>query len=198
MKRLFCLAPLFIIAGALSSQIVSVSAGADDGLPALHKIQSVTLSPTYSCRAKEDFQKGYENTALYLSRYSRESNAPDLLFNGACRSADRFSGSTTGDDMSLIADLGDIPLEEVTAHLAFNPKNIVGHDANFAISALVFSGHTYALLLNKSAFRGLAVFHVDEYIPNKSVKLSYAVKEYQLITKRTESAGFNWEGKNKE
>ena len=34
-------------------------------LPELHKIKAVTLNPSYSCRSKEDSQKGYGNTALF-------------------------------------------------------------------------------------------------------------------------------------
>lgn len=43
----------------------------DFGLPELHKINSVTLEPSYSCRSRVDFQTGYEKTALYLSTFSR-------------------------------------------------------------------------------------------------------------------------------
>jgi hypothetical protein len=198
MRRLGYLAAVILGVFATAPKAVTVSANSDDGLPPLYKIQSATLSPSYSCRSKEDFGKGYANTVLFLSHYSKDRNAPDLLFNGACKTADYFEGSTAGDDMSLIADLGEIRLEDVSAHLAFNPTNISGRHANFAMSVLVLSGHTYALVINKRDFRGLAVFHVEEYIPNKSVKLRYAVKEYQLIAKRTESEGFNWEGKNSE
>jgi hypothetical protein len=84
------------------------------GLPELHKVKTVTLSPSYSCRSKQDFRKGYGATALFLSGYSDDRNAPDLLLNGGCGAEDYFQGSTAGDDMSLIADLGGIPLESLT------------------------------------------------------------------------------------
>src|SRR5215471_3718603 len=100
----------------------------DLGLPELHTIKNATLSPPYSCRSKEEFTTGYAKTALFLSKYSEERNAPDLLFNGACGSVDYFEGSTAGDDMSLIADLGTVPLEEVTTSKAFNFPRVHSFD----------------------------------------------------------------------
>src|SRR5688500_8951387 len=94
-------------------------------LPDLHKIKTVTLSPSYSCRSADEFQRGYQNTALFLTAYSKQINSPDLLFNGACRSEDYFHAATAGDDMSLIADLGaNVSLEEVSASRAFNLKRV--------------------------------------------------------------------------
>jgi len=196
MKRLAYLVALSIAVLTLATKTLTLSANADDGLPVLHKIQTVTLSPSYSCRFNEEFRNGYRSTVLYISRYSQDRNAPDLLFDGACKSPDYFSGVSAGDDMSLVADLGSMPIEDVSAHLAFNPQNVAHHDANFARTVFVAEGHTYALLINKSEFRGLVVFHVDEYQPNKSVRLRYAVKEYQLMVARKSSEGFSWEGKN--
>lgn len=192
MKSMLALAMIVLVAPAAHT------ASDTDGLPSLHKIQSVTLSPSYSCRSKEEFHKGYQTTALFVSRYSQERNSPDLVFDGACKSADYFSGVTAGDDMSLIADLGTMRLEDVSAHLAFNPQNIVGHEVYFSRSVPAAQGHTYALLINKSEFRGLVVFQVDDYQPNKSVKLRYAVKEYQLMVAAKSADGFNWTGKNTE
>src|SRR3982751_2678845 len=111
---------------ALTLLLTSGAAVAQDyGLPELHTIKTVTLSPSYSCRSQEDFSRGYESTALYLSDYSKRRNSPDLLFNGACRSEDYFEASTAGDDMALIADLGtDVSVEQLSAHLAFNKQNV--------------------------------------------------------------------------
>ena len=167
----------------------------DLGLPELHKIKTATLSPSYSCRSKEDFNKGYEKTALFLSSYSQHRNAPDLLFNGACGSQDYFVG---GGDMPVIADLGNIPLEKVTALLAFNTKNVHSFDlySKFAREVEVKANHTYAVLINSSELRGLFLFTVVDYVQNKKVDLRYAVKKYQLLNVRAESEGFDWEAKN--
>jgi len=171
---------------------------ADLGLPELHVIKTVTLSPNYGCRSKDEFRTGYANTALFLSKYSDDRNSPDLLFNGACGSEDYFEGSTAGDDMSLIADLGEVPLEEVTTSKAFNFKRVHSFDlySRFTEQAKVEGNHTYALLINKSEVRGLFVFSVLNYAPNKKVDLRYAVKEYEVLNVTNRSEGFDWSAKN--
>lgn len=166
------------------------------GLPELHKIKTAMLGPTYSCRSKQEFRKGYDTTALFLSTYSDDSNAPDLLFNGACGAQDYFQGSTAGDDMSMIADLGVVPLENVTSQYVVANRDQQGEFTKFSREANVRAGHTYALLIDKSHVRGLLVFKVVAYEPNKKVDLQYAVKEYQLLNVRAESEGFDWAAKN--
>jgi hypothetical protein len=171
----------------------------DLGLPELHTIKNATLSPSYSCRTKEEFRTGYAKTALFLSKYTEDRNAPDLLFNGACGSVDYFEGSTAGDDMSLIADMGTVPLEEVTAHKAFNFQNVHSFDlySRFAREVKVVPNHTYVVLINKRELRGLFAFSVDTFVPNQKVDLRYAVKQYQLLSERARSEGFDWEAKSR-
>jgi hypothetical protein len=182
----------------MATTSVSQKSKDDFGLPELHKIKTVTLSPSYSCRTKDEFRKGYEQTALFLSKYSKERNAPDLLFNGSCGAEDYFDGSTAGDEMSLIADLGEFPVENVSALIAFNKARIVFGDSTFLRTVRVEAKHTYAVLINKADIRGLFVFSVDQLVPNKSVSLRYAVKEYQLLDTKARSKGFDWERKNSE
>ena len=168
-------------------------------LPKLHVINSVTLSPSYSCRSKDDFKKGYEKTALFLSSYSKKRNSPDLLFNGACGSEDYFVAATSGDSMGLIADLGtDASVEELSAHLVFNKQNVHSFPSysRFAQAVKVEANHTYAVLLNSSDIRGLFIFTVTTYVPNKRVEIRYAVKDYQILDLKAKSPGFSWEQKN--
>lgn len=197
MKRLILSVTVICV---LTLMAVGKSPEADFGLPALHAIKTVTLSPSYGCRTSEEFGRGYENTALFLSAYSKRRNSPDLLFNGACRSEDYFQVSTAGDDMALISDLGaNVSLEDVSAHLAFNLQNVHSFPAysKFVREAKVESNHTYAVLISKSDIRGLFLFTVTEYVPNKQVSLRYAVKSYQVMPGgRVESPGFDWERKN--
>jgi len=40
------------------------------GLPVLQTIKTATLSPAYGCRSQNELQAGYQNTALFLSKYS--------------------------------------------------------------------------------------------------------------------------------
>ena len=169
-------------------------------LPTLHQIKEVTLSPAYSCRPSDEFARGYENTALFLSDFAKRRNGPDLLFNGACGAQDDFQVATAGDDMSLIADLGTgVSLEELSALRAFNLERVHSYPAysKFARVVKVEKGHTYAVLLNASDKRGLFVFSVTEHVQNKKVTLRYAVKSYQVTTQRRISAlGFEWEKGN--
>jgi len=173
----------------------------DYSLPDLHTIKTITLSPSYSCRTPEEAQKGYEQTALFISSYSKQRNSPDLLFNGACKSDDEFQASTAGDDFSLIADLGaNVSLEEVSASRAFNLRRLHsdGDYSKFAQRVKVLSNHTYAVLINESDKRGLFIFQVMVHVPNKSVDLRYAVKSYQIMPTSSlfRSAGFDWERTN--
>jgi hypothetical protein len=164
------------------------------GLPVLHAVKTATLSPSYSCRSEEKIDKGFRNTALFLSTYGVETNSPDLLFNGACGSENRFDVSLAGDDMSLIADLGAVPIEQVTAQKAFN---IIGgvtgpNYSRFARTAKVEQGHTYAVVVNNSERRGLFVFTTDQYVPDQKVVIRYDVKNYQITQRIAQSLGFDW------
>jgi hypothetical protein len=183
-----------------SSSALSQNAMPFFGLPELHTIKTVTLAPSYSCRSSEDFQKGYANTALFLSVYSKQRNSPDLLFNGACNADDDFHASTNGDAFSLIADLGvDVSLEEVSASRAFNLKRVhlYAEYSKFVDTTKVIANHTYAVLLNESDKRGLFIFKVIDYVPNQRVVLRYAVKSYQVTPNgQINAAGFDWEKTN--
>jgi hypothetical protein len=194
MKSLLALTSILFVSSALTSQAQKP----DPGLPELHAIKTVTLSPSYSCRSKEEFRDGYARTALFLSKYSEDRNSPDLLFNGACGAPDYFQSSSAGDDMSLVANLGDVPLEEVTSSKAFNFKRIHSFDlySKFTQEARVQAKHTYAVLINARERRGLFICSVVDYVANKKVDLKYAVKEYQLLNVERQSEGFDWSAKN--
>lgn len=170
------------------------------GLPQLHTIKALVLTPSYSCRPPEEFQRGYQQTALFLSDYAKRMNSPELLFNGACQSVDYLQVSTAGDDMSLIGDLGaDTSLEEISASRAFNLQRV--HDfasyTKFAQVAEIKRGHTYVVVINNATKRGLFVFTVSGYEPNKRLELRYAVKAYQVNGNvEARAPGFDWEQKN--
>lgn len=164
-------------------------------LPPLNVIQEVTLEPPYSCRSDQDFSKGYEKTALFLSGYSRQRNGPELLFNGACGSQDYFDVNTAGDSMSLIADLGaDVSIETLTAQEVFNLKgvNSLPDYTAFSSVAKTVPGDTYAVVINTGDVRGLLVFTVVKFVPDTEVVLQFAVKDYQINLSYTRSPGFGW------
>ena len=189
-----------IAVGLLTIFAVGQSRQPTIDLPKLHEIKNVTLSPSYSCRSAGDFATGYAGTALFLSDFAKQRTGPDLLFNGACGSADYFEAATAGDDMSLIADLGaNVSLSELSALRAFNLKGVHTFPAysKFARVAKVEAGHTYAVLLNSMEKRGLFVFTVTKYVPNQRVSLRYAVKSYQVMPAgRIVAPGFEWEQRN--
>jgi hypothetical protein len=190
MKTLLLITSLFFI-----SQSTPQGHREDPALPELHKILKITLSPSYGCRSKEDFQKGYGNTGLFLSR---NSSGPDLLFDGACGSPDWLEGSTGGDDMSVIADLGKIRLEDLRADQVFNVQRLHAPElySRFVRTLPVEIGHTYALLINRRDVRGFVYFTVTGYIPNERLDLRYTVKHYQRVMVRAESSGFDWAQKS--
>ena len=179
-----------------ASCVAPTIAAPDLGLPELHKINSVTLSPSYSCRSEQEALKGYENTALFLSAYSHRMNSPELLFNGACKSPDTFQGATAGDDLDVVADYGEWPIEDLTAQQVFSPRRIAGAYAQFSEEVPVKEGHTYGLLINKPDIRGFFFFQVMRHIPNQKVELKYVVQDYQLLDRSAASPGFGWDGKN--
>jgi len=101
--------------------------------------------------------------------------------------------------MSLVADLGDVPLAEVSSSRAFNFKRVHSFElySKFAKAARVEPHHTYAVLINTVDLRGLFVFRVEEYKPNSQLVLSYAVRHYQVLDVRGESKGFDWSVENR-
>jgi hypothetical protein len=163
---------------------------AQTNLPALHVIQDATLGPSYSCGGN-----GYGSTALFLSDYSKQENGPELVFNGACGGPDYFDVNTSGDDMSLIADLGNIPLTAVTAENTFNLQRVNSFSdyTQFAQVAKVVQGHTYAAVINTRDVRGLFVFTVAKFVPDQEVDIQFDVKDYQINLGPFEiSPGFAW------
>src|SRR5262249_4541095 len=137
-------------------------------------------------------------SSLSLSDFSRRTNHRELTFNGACGSRDYFQSVNGADHTGMIADLGEIPLEKVTANLMFYKQNITPSDfcTKFMSRAFVQAGHTYAVLTSNPEVRALFVFTVTEYVPNKRVDLNYVVKEYQVLELKAQSPGFSWETEN--
>jgi hypothetical protein len=159
-------------------------------LPPLNVVQRATFSHPYSCAGSG--QLGYDGSALFLSSYSRQRNAPELLYNGACGSIDYIEATTAGDDFGLIADLGPVPIQDVTSAMAFNYRRVVGSDNTFTQETPVLVGHTYTVLISKSDIRALFVLHVDEQFADGPMTISYAVKSYSVQASTASSPGFSW------
>jgi len=171
----------FALAAPQSS---GVERPASSGLPVLNRVRGAMLAPSYSCRPKEEFARGYERTALFLSEESRGRNTPDLIFNGACGSNNYFQVSATAEDFGLIADIGlGKSLAGLSAERALNYTGIAGGelDTRFAPSALVATGHTYVVILNRPEVRGLYALTVTKFEPDRKVEFSYVVLSYATL-----------------
>jgi hypothetical protein len=161
------------------------------GLPTLNVMLSATLGPPYSCAPAVS----YATSGLFLSQLSKQQG-PELLLNGACGSADYFDVNLSGDDMSLIADLGPgVSLASLTTHQVFNLLNVnTPRDyTKFTEVANVIQGDTYAVVINSEYRRGLLVFTVTRFVPDQAADLQYEVKDYQVNTGEIlRSQGFDW------
>ena len=157
------------------------------GMPALNVAMTATLSPPYSCNGS------YAGSGLYVTQDTQAD--PELLLNGACGSQDYFDVNLSGDDMSLIADLGpNLPLASVTTQRVFNLKNVFtfADFTQFSSVAPVVQGHTYAALINTDYRRALIVFTVTSFVPDQQAALEYEVKDYQINSGIHSSPGFSW------
>ncbi|HEY2915373.1 MAG TPA: hypothetical protein VGK21_18555 [Candidatus Angelobacter sp.] len=192
MKSLFLAASLLVMASPASVQ----NKPRDLGLPELHKIQKITLSPNYGCRTPEEFAQGYANTALFLSSYSRQRNSPELLFNGACGGPDYFTSATAGAQLDVISDFGEAPLKDLIASDVFGLHRTVDSMANFRQELKIQAGHTYAVLINKGDIHGFFFFQVLKYIPNHKLDLEYVVMNYSFFHEEQHSPGFDWSTKS--
>lgn len=160
-------------------------------LPTLHKAEGHIFTAPYSC------QGNYEASALFLSKYSKQRNSPELLFNGACGSDLYIEAATAGDDFALIADLGRVSIESVSASKAFNYQRTVGKDNSFKQTMPAIQGHTYAVLIAKSEIRALYVLHINLIDSKGRMAITYAVKSYSIQKSISQSPGFEWEEKSK-
>jgi hypothetical protein len=147
MQRLWFFVMLALAFGRANGQ----TGGAALGLPRLHAVRSATPGPAYGCGQHPS--QGHGSAVLFLSNYNTKRNSPELQFNSACGAPNYFYVNMAGDDMSLIADLGEAPLQEITASRVFNYSGAQGSTAytKFAFMAKVEAKHTYAVLINQTA-----------------------------------------------
>ena len=183
---LWLLAAFLTISSAVATPVSTV-------LPELHVIKEYAFRYPYSCQPSPI---GYKYSALFLTDYDMSRNDPALLYNGACGSQDYFEVMMAGDDFGLISDLGDVPLENVTASRAFNYQRVSGMDNIFSQTVPAIAGHTYAALLARQDLRALFVFRVDSFRQDGPAAIRYAVKQYGIVTVVQEDPGFSWDEPN--
>ena len=180
---------LFVCVTIATSGLILIQ----DTLPELHVIKEASFKYPYSCQPGP---LNYENSALFITDYGHSRGAPDLLYNGACGSDNTFDVMLAGNDFGMLSDLGDVPLENVTASKAFNYENVADQDNKFTNTIQVVKGHTYAALLAKNDIRALFVFRVQSYERSGPAAITYAVKQYGIIQSSNEAPGFSWDEPN--
>jgi hypothetical protein len=182
-----------LIAFALFAAAAS-QAKAPETSPQIGVSRTIELSPSYSCRPADEFQRGYQKTALFLSEEMRQRNSPDLLFNGACGSENYFQAATHGGNHSVIADLSTKPgaaaagterLMQLDAQKDRDALKRMGFDND----AAVVPGHTYAILLHKHGVRGLMLVTVSRHVQDKGVELTYELLNYQVTAEQLLARG---------
>ena len=153
-----------------------------DTMPQIGVSRTIELTPSYSCRPTEEFQRGYQKTALFLSEEMRRYNSPDLLFNGACGSKNYFQAATHGANHSLVADLSTIKAADLLRlrRLDAQKDRAALIKMGFDDDAAVVPGHTYAILLHKHGVRGVMIVTVTNHMQDKGVTLTYEVLDYQV------------------
>jgi hypothetical protein len=188
MKSLFSIGAIFLLSAFSSFQVPQENLD----VPQLGKLNQTTLSPSYGCHSNDDAVPGYNNTALFLTNYSRERNSPELLFEGACKSPDYFVAGTAGDHLDVIADYGVVPLEQLAASDVFGPRRSTDSMAEFRRTIGVQPGHVYGVLINKNTVRGFFFFKVVNYVPNQKLDLQYVVMDYSILREELRAPGFDW------
>ena len=173
----------------------AASAAVKMNLPPLNTIQEFRFQYPYSCRPSSS-SSPYDGSGLFLSDKTIASNDPDLLYNGACGAKDYFQATVGGISFAVIADLGDVPLENVTSSRAFNYLRTVGMDNIFRETSPVVIGHTYAVLSTRQQTHSLFAIQVVDYQKNGPMQIRYAVREYSVIETVQTSPGFSWEEPN--
>jgi hypothetical protein len=134
---------LTILAGAAAA-----TAMADASLPVLNKIQTHQFSTAYSCGGD------YDKSALAVGPVT---TSPDFMFNGACGADPYFDASFGGADFALLSRVGSAaqaPLENVSAHAAFNYLDVAGQGNTFNDSVFAQPHTTYAVLRTQSPTNG--------------------------------------------
>ena len=158
-------------------------------VPILNLIIPHDFQMAYSCGGS------YNSSALYLTNSRYE---PHLLFNGACDSQPYFDVNLAGDDFGVIADLGPVPLQNVSAHAALNFKNIAGQGNVFQPTAEAVEKHTYAVILTREEVRTVFSFTVLNLVTtgSMSANIAYAVQLYNIQKTVAASPGFDWMKQN--
>lgn len=163
-------------------------------LPQLHVIKPHVFEVPYSCNGTQP--SDLNKSALFLSEEARLAGRASVILNGVCDAAPYFSTPTEGADIGLMAVLGDVPLETVSASRAFRYKKGMTDDNVFKKIANFSPNQTFVAFLSRTTGRELIVFRVrsaEAAGPSfKNVRIEYIVRDYRVFNETGASVGFDW------
>lgn len=165
-----------------------------NGLPQLHVIKPHVFEVPYSCNgtSPSDMKK----SALFLSEEAKLSGRASVILNGVCDAAPYFSVATEGADFGLIAALGDVPLETVSAARAFNYEKAATKENTFRKVVSFAPNQTFVALVSRTNGRELLVFRVRSAeaagASFKNIRIEYVVRDYRVFNEVAASSGFDW------
>ena len=168
-------------------------------LPELHKIKTFIIDHSLNC-TPEDNGIGFQITPT--SKFTHYSNA--FI---ACSSIDgskllEIYPSPYGDNFGLVADLGDTPIESVTAAKAFYLENRAGKENIFRRASEIKENHTYAIIEATGEYRALWIMRVLR-LPNVNagdkhpIIIQFVVKSFYLFQNIDQALDFDWNRENK-
>ena len=177
---------VFVIA-LLGSKIAGAGMMEGYKLPENGKIKVATLTGSYSCKDAGPF------TVLNLNgeTYDSGNYYPELQINFSCSSKPSIEGT----DLSTIAQIGEVPLEEMDTYTALPWYSNSSADHNFTQSAPIIEGMTYSVILNTFKYRGQLVFRVISYKSN-ILTIEYVTRSYALITETSKSTFIDYKALN--
>lgn len=134
---------------------------------------------------------GFPGSALFLTDFSKQQNAPELLYYGNCPpSSSEFWCATAGNDLAQVVDLGKIPLTN------FSANDVIYH-GGFQEEIPVVAGHTYFAIITRDDLRAILAWTIVNLQKDGAMDIQYAVMLYERHQITKQSPGWSWGARNK-
>lgn len=145
--------------------------------PPLKAIHEHTFLAPFGCGSTSNISSGF-----FLTNEAQNNNRPHMVLIGDCATKPIFKIVINNPNIGLIADLGNVPIEDVTVPKAFNFTQQGGKDSIFKTEAPMEKNKTYAVLFTEPALRTLMVFKVSETGGDdkayRNIKIRYMFLDY--------------------
>ena len=169
-----CILVVFLVIGG--NTIVPLDA---NNVPILYLISDYKLSFPLECG-------NYSTSALFLSPFSQDLNIPELIYNGGCdpESQGFLQAASTGSDIGFISDMGDLPLDAISAHTVTtsSPKTF----------EYIQNQHTYAISVAHEGIRAVFTIAVTSYEMGGPLTFDYAILLYEVHGLVSMNPEFSW------